>query len=278
LSARLIPAWEARLALGFEARDGRSVLARREQFGPMAVQKPLYPEGGAVCQCVLLHPPGGIAGGDQLTIDLTLDAGAHALITTPGAAKWYRSTGPVARQQVRCRVAAQAVLEYLPQETILFDGCRGDSALAVELESGARFIGWDISVMGRPASGEAYLSGMFRQHTAVTLDGKPLLQEHARLAGGEPGLLSRSAYRGCRVVGTLLAAGVKCSAETLAACRAITPTPRALAGLTQLPELLVVRYLGHDAETARRYFEQIWALLRPELIGRKAVPPRIWNT
>lgn len=278
MSARLIPAWQARLALGFEARDGRSVLARREQFGPMAVQKPLYPEGDAVCLCVLLHPPGGIAGGDQLTINLTLDADAHALITTPGAAKWYRSVGPVAQQQVRCSVAAGAVLEYLPQETILFDGCRGDSALTVELASGARYIGWDISVMGRPASDEAYLTGVFRQHTRLTLAGQLLLQESARLAGGEPGLSSRSGYRGCRVVGTLLAAGVKCSAELLAACRALPLTPGALAGVTLLPELLVVRYLGHDAETARRYFEQLWALLRPELIGRAAVPPRIWTT
>lgn len=278
MNDRVIPPWHARLALDFTAHDGRSVLTRREQYGPLAVQKPLYPEGDAVCHTVLLHPPGGIAGGDQIDIALTLDAGSHALITTPGAAKWYRSLGAVATQRVRCQVAAGAALEYLPQESILFDGCHGSSALDVQLDKGATFIGWDISVMGRPASGEDYLSGVFRQRSEISVNGIPRLFETTRLAGGEAARDSPAGYRGCRVVGTLLAAGTNLRADTLAACRALALQAGALAGITQCPDVLIARYLGDDVEAARAYFSNVWTLVRPELLGRAAQMPRIWST
>lgn len=274
----IIPPWQARIALSYAAHGGRSVLARREQYGPLTVQKPLYPEGDAVCHTVLLHPPGGIAGGDQIDIALTLEAGSHALITTPGAAKWYRSLGATATQQVRCSVAAGAVLEYLPQETILFDGCRGSSALEVQLKEGAIFIGWDISVIGRPASGEEYLSGVFQQRSEILLNGQSILFETARLAGGEAFLHSPAGYRGYRVTGTLLAAGIKAGADTLATCRALALQCGALAGITQLPGVLVVRYLGNDVEATRTYFANVWTLLRPDLLGHAAQMPRIWST
>ena len=274
----LIPPWQARLALDYTAHDGRSVLARREHDGPLAVQKPLYPEGNAVCHTVLLHPPGGIAGGDRIDIALTLEAGSHALITTPGAAKWYRSLGAVATQQVRCRVAAGAALEYLPQESILFDGCRGSSVLAVQLDESASFIGWDISVMGRPASGENYVSGVMQQRCEIEVNGQPGWFETARLSGGEAALNSPAAYRGCRVSGTLYAVGKKVSADPLAASRALALQCGALAGVTQLPDVFVARYLGNDVEAARAYFADVWALLRPDMLGLDAQPPRIWRT
>ncbi len=278
MNDRVIPPWHARLALDFAAHDGRSVLTRREQYGPLAVQKPLYPEGDAVCHAVLLHPPGGIAGGDQIDIALTLEADSHALITTPGAAKWYRSLGAVATQQVRCQVAAGAVLEYLPQESILFDGCNGSSVLDVQLDEGATFIGWDISVMGRPASGEDYLSGVFRQRSEILINGQSVLFETARLAGGDAFLNSPAGYRSCRVTGTLLAAGKKVRADTLVECRALAVQCDSLAGITQLPGVLVARYMGNDVEAARAYFANVWTLLRPDMLGLNAQQPRIWST
>ncbi|MFZ5506601.1 MAG: urease accessory protein UreD, partial [Pseudomonadota bacterium] len=110
--------WQARIALGYRALDGRTVLARREHSGPLRVQKPLYPEGDAVCHTLLLHPPGGIAGGDALQVELDAGPGTHALITTPGATKWYRSAGPQARSDLHLRVGAGAVVEWLPQDAI----------------------------------------------------------------------------------------------------------------------------------------------------------------
>ena len=123
--------WSARLELGFRADDRGTRLAHRAHHGPLVVQKPLYPEGDSVCHVIVVHPPGGIAGGDELRIDLEVGAGASALVTTPGAAKWYRSAGPVARQSVALRV--EGCLEWLPQEAIVFDGARASSSLEVDL-------------------------------------------------------------------------------------------------------------------------------------------------
>ena len=76
--------WRAELALDYRLQDGRTVLARRHR-GPLQVQKALYPEGQGLCHTLLIHPPGGIAGGDSLSIDVAVQSGAQALITTPGA-------------------------------------------------------------------------------------------------------------------------------------------------------------------------------------------------
>src|SRR5688572_29619963 len=113
--------WRAELELRYERRGARSVLASRRHDGPLVVQKPLYPEGDAVCHTLVVHPPAGIAGGDELSLDVRAEDAAHALLTTPGAAKWYRSAGPWAHQQVKLSAGKGACIEWLPQEAILFD-------------------------------------------------------------------------------------------------------------------------------------------------------------
>src|SRR4026209_2310494 len=92
--------WQASLSLGFGCRDGKPVLAKKSHDGPLVVQKPLYPEGGAICHAIVVHPPGGIAGGDELALSAAVGERAATLLTTPGAAKWYRSAGPWAKQSV----------------------------------------------------------------------------------------------------------------------------------------------------------------------------------
>ena len=116
--------WRASLALGFERRGGRTVLADRRHDGPLVVQKAMHPEGPEVCHAIVVHPPAGIVGGDELLIDVAVREGAHALLTTPGAGKWYRTSGPWASQHVRIDVAAGGIAEWLPQETIVYDGAR----------------------------------------------------------------------------------------------------------------------------------------------------------
>src|ERR687887_1061449 len=136
------PSWRAGRPLAFPRQGDRSARARREHDGPLVVQKPLYPEGVGVCHAIVVHPPGGIAGGDELGLHVEVGKGSHALLTTPGAAKWYRSAGPVAKQTLGFSV--HGILEWLPRETIVFNDARGRLECVVELTAEARYIGWGI--------------------------------------------------------------------------------------------------------------------------------------
>lgn len=272
-------AWPARLSLGFERRAGATVLARREHLGPLRVQKALYPEGDGVCHCVVLHPPSGIAGGDQLTLEVDVAQDAHALLTTPGAGKWYRSAGPEASQSLVFRVSKGAMLEWLPQETILFDGSRAAMATHVTLAEQARFLGWEVLCLGRRASGEHYGAGHLGLATRMTREDRPIWLERGRIRGGDPVLDAPAGLAGFSVAATFLATGAPAGPELMAACRGLpVAEPGARVGLSALPDLLVARYLGHSSEAARHWFIGLWHLLRPVFAGRDAVPPRIWNT
>ena len=269
--------WQAHIALGYRAAGGRTVRARREHSGPLRVQKALYPEGDAVCHTLLLHPPGGIAGGDALQVDIAAAAGAQALITTPGATKWYRSAGPLARSDLALHIAADATVEWLPQESIVFDGAQAHIASLVELETGARFIGMDLYCLGRTASRERFTRGALHLDTRVTQDGRTLWLEQARIAGDSPLLHSPAGLAGSPVFGTLLCAGFDADDALLAACRAV-PCASGDVGVTRLPGLLVARYRGTCTQAARAWFMHIWSLVRPAMTGRTAQAPRIWAT
>jgi len=271
--------WQARLRLGFERREGATILSGREHFGPLRIQKPLYPEGPAVCHAILLHPPAGIAGGDDLEITARLGANAHALITTPGAGKWYGSAGPWARQRLAFELAEAACLEWLPQETIVFDGALADMRLEVSLAAGASFAGWEILCLGRRAAGECFDHGVLNFATAVAREGKPLWLERGLLEGGGPLLKAPAGLAGCSVSGTFLVVVDAMEPTLVQACRAIGPAEEAArTGISALPGLLVARYLGHSSESARAWFANLWSTLRPRLFGRPMRAPRIWNT
>ncbi|MCK6389332.1 MAG: urease accessory protein UreD, partial [Zoogloea sp.] len=153
------PAWHAELHLRFTRAGARSVLRDNRHQGPLRVQKALYPEGEAVCQAIVLHPPSGIAGGDHLHINASVEAGAHAQLTTPGAGKWYRSAGADASQTLELQVADGACLEWLPQESIVFDGARARMDTRIALAADSRLMAWDILCLGRAAAGERFGSG-----------------------------------------------------------------------------------------------------------------------
>lgn len=269
--------WQARLDLGFERRADTTLLTRREHFGPLRVQKPLYPEGPAVCHAIVLHPPSGIAGGDQLEIAAHVAADAHALLTTPGAGKWYRSAGAWAGQQLQ--FAIDGTLEWLPQESIVFAGARARMHCDIALSAEARYLGWEILCLGRRASGETFNSGDLLLHTRLSRAGQPLWLERGQLAGGSELLDSPAGLAGFSVSATLLATTAESAPGLLAACRAVSVQEQdARHALTQLPGLLVARYLGHSSEAARHWFVALWQVLRPALIGHAAQTPRIWNT
>ena len=280
LQATLPGNWEAELRLGFTRVGTGTVLSERHHRGPLRVQKALYPEGDAVCQTILLHPPSGIAGGDQLQIAASIGPQAHAQITTPGAGKWYRSGGAEASQTIAFRVAAGGTLEWLPQETIVFDGARARMQTRVELTADSRYIGWEILCLGRSAAGERFINGNIALHTRIDRAGQPLWLERGQIAGDDAMLHSPAGWAGATACGTLLATLLPGDdvCTLLTACRAIPPADAAEHGVTALPSLLVARYLGQHSEAARHWFTALWRELRPALIGRPAVLPRIWNT
>jgi urease accessory protein len=267
--------WQASIALGFAERSGRTVLVSRRHRGPLAVQRPFYPEGPP-CHVYLLHPPGGVVGGDRLDIAVEVADGAHALVTTPGAAKLYRSAGPRAWQTQALLVAAGGILEWLPQENILFPGANAALSTRVDLEPGARFIGWEIHSLGRPAIGERFTAGVADLSLEIRRARVPLMLDRLRLNDGV-GLDGPAGLRGFPVTGTLLATGA--GPQDLAAVRAqCAADSRALWGATLLGDLLVARCLAPGTEPARRLFVAIWGTLRPSLLGCPACPPRIWGT
>lgn len=273
--------WEATLKLHFALNDdSETILASRLHKGPLVVQKALYPEGKAVCHVMLLHPPGGVAGGDSLSVNVTTAQGSHALMTTPGAGKWYKSNGRLATQLLQFRVKKSSVFEWLPQEAILFDGAEVHWQTRIELEEDACYMGWEIVCFGRSASGEKFSHGSLRQETEIFCEGKRIWGEYASVAGSDKLLSSATGLAGRTVSGTFLLAGALISNELLKKLRAIEldNTSGSVSGISRMGKMVAVRYLGYSSEQARQYFSVVWSMLRPEVCGRISCMPRIWST
>ncbi|WP_263261531.1 urease accessory protein UreD [Pseudomonas sp. RIT-PI-S] len=274
LPALFIPHWHAELELAYARSDGCTRPVRRRHLGPLRVQKHLYPEGPQVCQHIIIHPPAGIAGGDRLALSASVGEHAWAQLTSPGAAKWYRAGSP-ARQTLELHAAAGATLEWLPQETIVFSGAQAELHTNINLEGDARLCYWDVVALGRPASGEAFSTGCFQAALDVRRDGQLLWHEHQRLVGGDRLLASPIGLRGQPVFATLLVTG-EAGPALLEQCRALPCQGQG--DLSQLPGLLIARCLASEALHARDWLISLWRLLRPALLGREAVVPRIWTT
>jgi urease accessory protein len=269
------------LKLQFDFDNPTTRLVRREHFGPLLVQKPLYPEGPSCCHAVILHPPGGVVGGDELRIQVQANANAHSLLSTPGAGKWYRANGQVARQHIHIDVDAGAAVEWLPQETIFFN--QADVVLdnEINLLADARFIGCEMLCFGRTASGERFQSGRVRQRYAVRVDGKLLWLEQGTLLGGSAAMTGALSLAGHTVCASLLCVGTPIQRDLIDAVRAaIAPLaePGAQFGATQMKSLLMVRYLGDRSEVARQVMMAAWKVLRPAVVGRESTALRIWMT
>lgn len=274
--------WVAKLALRLAVRAERTVLVDNTHLGPLRVQRPFYPEN-ALCHLYLLHPPGGLVLGDALTIDVALEPASQALLTTPSAGKVYGVQGhkPLQQQAVTLTVAEGAVVEWLPQETIVFNGANAQLKTHLKLEDDARACVWDIVCLGRPASNDAFEEGRCEQVLQVWRDDRLLLLEKNRLSGGTDLLAAKWGLGGANSFGTVLATvrpeqrivdTLRRELEELAA------PPDHLWGVTQKDELFVVRYMGSSARLCREGFTLVWKRLRPLLNEREAVIPRIWLT
>lgn len=278
---RLAEPWQAWLALGFANDAGTTRLRERSHFGPLRVQKPLYPEGKEVCHAIVVHPPGGVVGGDQLELHACVGEGATAFITTPGAAKWYKANGQVSQQSVHLNIADNASLEWIPQETIFFDDAHVRLDNTIEMGKDATYIGSEILCFGRTASGESFLSGQIEQRTSIRYNGKLVWFEQGTMAAESASMHSPLGLAGNTVCATLIGVGKSIPAAAMHAMReagAKALNGVGTFGVTHLKSVVVARYLGDSSETAKQLMIAAWRELRPLLTGREAVVPRIWNT
>jgi urease accessory protein len=275
--------WHGHLSLRYTRDTADRTIAHDRHDGPLRVLQRLYPEGPGVCHHVLVHPPGGIVGGDVLEVDAHVAEGAHALVTTPGATRFYRSAGASARQGVALRLDAGARLEWLPLETIAYGGCLAENELRIELAPGAETIGWDVLALGLPAAGDAFERGRYRQHLELNgawLERGTIDAADTLLLDGAPGLAGR------RVLATLwFAAGAPLSS---ARRDALLEAAREASGASALAEwagttapqaqVVVLRALAARVEPAFELLKRVWARWRELAWALAPCPPRVWQT
>jgi urease accessory protein len=274
-------AWPAELNLRFARRKMRTVLVENRHSGPLLVQKAIYPEGEKICHAVIVHPPGGIAGGDELKVEIDLEANSSAVVTTPAATKWYKAPRHRCRQQTTIRLAEKATFDWLPQENIFFNATHAESTFTLQIGPGATAIGWEIGMLGRQASGEEWLEGSLRFLTSIErTDGLPLWVERLRL---EATSSLRKAYQGLcglNVFGALWAVSSGCTAALAEEMASDLPLENGLrAGVTYLPGgILLVRGLANDVERLRQMMMDCWMRLRLPVHGLPSQRLRLWAT
>ena len=275
--------WHARLELAMRADAGRCTV-HAAHVGPLRVLKTLYPEGAAIAHQVVVHPPGGIVGGDRLEITLDLQAHAHALITTPGATRFYRSAGRVGAQQVHAKLAGGARLEWLPLESIAHSGCNAINEARVELAPAAEMFGWDALALGLPAAGQAFTSGRFTQHLELpgvwlergVIDGADTLLARSPLGlAGRSTLLALWFAAGAPLADARLDALLGAAREQVQ----LLSGDALVAGVTALQSRLVVlRALAHRVEPAMALAQAVRAAWRGVAWRLPATAPRVWRT
>lgn len=264
--------WEAELTLDFAPRGDKTSLVNRAQRGPLTVQRPFYPEG-EVCHVYLLHPPGGVVASDRLSINASAADGAHALITTPAAGKFYRSGGGEARQTVSLKVADGASLEWLPQETIVYDGARLNAGIHVDLAEQSRFVGWEITALGRPAAGEGFTNGHAELNWRIRRGGRLCYLERQHL--DPQAVQARWGLSGHSACGTMFV--YPATPVQLAAVQELIGD-ESNRGVTLIDGLLICRGLDNRADVLKGFFERVWGLVRGDIIGKAVCAPRIWAT
>ncbi|BCP54805.1 urease accessory protein UreD [Kaistia sp. 32K] len=270
--------WNAELELWFAPNAGKTRLMRRRHLGPLVVQKPFHPEKDGTCHVYLLHPPGGVAGGDQLDLRFHVAPDSRALLTTPGATKFYRSEHGRSTQRTVIDVGAKAVCEYLPQETILFDGANAVIDTRVTLSEGATYVGWDFICLGRPAAGERFESGSLSQRIEILRDGKPIWFERMQLPGGSALAHAAYALAAQPTWGTMIYAGPLAEDAAERVRNAIGSRGDGVFSVSQLEQGVVCRYLGPRVSEGKSLFVQAWDALRTSCQGKAANAPRIWAT
>ena len=274
--------WHATLDLDYRAEASRTV-ARHQHKGPLRVLQSLYPEGDAVCHNVLVHPPGGLVGGDTLDITVTAGHNAHGLVTTPGATRFYRSEGALALQKTRICLTDNARLEWLPLEALCYNQCHAENRLTLNLAPQAEFMGWDVTALGLPGANLPFEQGQFRQHIelpGVWLERGLIRADDARLMNGPLGLAGQRCMASLFFVsGSKFDKTRRDQGLELARAMIDTHALRQAAGATcPNSQVMVVRCLAPVVEPAMELLREVWSAWRQHFWQMPATRPRIWST
>lgn len=274
-------AWRADLKLDYTLESQRTV-ARYLHQGPLRILQSLYPEGDQVCHNVLVHPPGGLVGGDTLDIQVNVAEGAHALVSTPSATRFYKSGGQAALQQVTATLEPGARLEWLPLEAIAYNDCEATNRAIFNLAPTAELMAWDVTALGLPSSDMAFTKGHFQQH--LEIPGAWL--ERGNLRGDDTRWLnSPLGLAGQKCLASLVFASgnniePQRAAQALEAAREVLEAHplRLQAGITCAhPQVIVLRVMSPLVEPSMDLLKQVWAVWRLTLWALPSTPPRIWS-
>ncbi|OAN45657.1 urease accessory protein [Paramagnetospirillum marisnigri] len=259
-----------------EITFGRDRLAHLFQQAPLRALFPTPPDGEPP-QAALVTTSGGLAGGDRLDLSVTVDDGGAGLVVASAAEKIYRSTGPDTEVEIALAAGSGSWLEFLPQETIAFDGSRLRRTTRLDLAADARALAGEMLVFGRTARGERLSHGLLRDAWDVRRDGRLIWADALHLDGDIAAKLDAPAgFDGANACATLVLAA---------------PAPERLrdlirdgladydgrAGATVVAGLVIARWLDRDAARLRKSFGAAWAMLRHEAAGLPRRLPRLWE-
>jgi urease accessory protein len=270
------PGWQGRLQLTYRHHQHNTQLIQNQGTAPLKVQRSFYPEDLAICHNTILHTAGGIVGGDRLNIDIDLQPQSRAVITTAAAGKIYGSNGTLATQSIVHNIGDNACLEWLPQETIVFDQAIFHQHLRVNLAATGSWLGWEINRFGRTARGEKFRHGEWKSATEVYRDGRPIWIDRQLLSGDEM-VDSPHSLAGYAIVGSLAWIGAEVNKDLVIEARDLFDGEPSKMGVTRLTEGLLCRYRGDSTTEVRQWFTAVWHLLRHSLLDSPPINLRVWQ-
>ncbi len=285
--------WHAFLTLGFSKTARGTVLKTCDHKGPLYVQKPFYPEGKDTAHVYLLHPPGGLVSGDRLTITANLAENTHVLITTPGAGRVYRAREDKSLQHqiTQLNVAKNSLMEWLPQETILYPDANTRLENCIELDDNAQFIGWEITCFGLPANKQDFGEGHAEQGFQIRQNGRLKVRERLVIDNASRNIFQGKAGLDSQPINGLMIAGPfptntdnekgideSCHEGLINKLRSHCRDHASLSGASLVGDYIMVRSVHNDSEQMKQLFIQCWADIRPALMKKTACAPRIWAT
>lgn len=283
LSLSKVGHWQGDLYLRYalSSDSGKTIIAERKHQGPYTVQRPFYPEGD-VCHSILLHPPGGLVEGDILSLSVDCDSGSQCFLTTPSAGKVYECTRDFAAQKQQFRIQDQAIMEWFPQEMILYDHSKSNLQTDVRLFGSGQFVGWEMVCFGRPVANDHFSSGELRQLVSLYRDDKPILLERTIFEASDEMRQSAYGLANYQAMGVFLMTGVKKvhleQARDVIDALEHTIRDEIQIGFTLIDDVLIGRVLMNQSRFAKTAFIAVWSALREDVLNTPAIMPRIWLT